>query len=224
MRSRVRRSRRRPSTGWRGANTVAAHSVAQQLWTYVQMPAMALGAAVSAMAAQNIGAGRWDRVAEITRMGIVYSVALTGALVALVFVLARPILSLFLGDDSTALPIAGAHLGPVDLGVRRVRRGARAVRHDPRQRRGGRPAPRARRRALPRADRGRVFRLGSARFGADALWLSYPIGMVAAMAMAALLHRYGGWCDGTLLPPVASECVQRALHHREPLGTVQPVV
>ena len=33
-----------------------------QLWTYLQMPAMALGAAVSAMAAQNIGAGRWDRV------------------------------------------------------------------------------------------------------------------------------------------------------------------
>lgn len=69
-----------------------------------------------------------------------------------------------------------------------------------------------------------VAYFGSARFGADALWLSYPIGMVAAMAMAALLYRYGGWRDGTLLPPAASECVQRALHHREPLGTVQPVV
>ena len=38
-----------------------------QLWTYLQMPAMALGAAVSAMAAQNIGAGSWDRVSAITR-------------------------------------------------------------------------------------------------------------------------------------------------------------
>ena len=40
-----------------------------QLWTYVQMPAMALGAAVSAMAAQNIGAGKWERVSAITRSG-----------------------------------------------------------------------------------------------------------------------------------------------------------
>ena len=45
-----------------GVDTTAAFGVAMQLWTYVQMPAMALGAAVSAMAAQNIGAGRWDRV------------------------------------------------------------------------------------------------------------------------------------------------------------------
>ena len=34
----------------------------QQLWTYIQMPAMAIGAAVQRMAAQNIGAGKWDRV------------------------------------------------------------------------------------------------------------------------------------------------------------------
>ena len=40
-----------------------------QLWTYLQMPAMALGAAVSAMVAQNIGAGKWDRVSAITRVG-----------------------------------------------------------------------------------------------------------------------------------------------------------
>ena len=41
-----------------GVDTTAAFGVAMQLWTYVQMPAMALGAAVSAMAAQNIGAGQ----------------------------------------------------------------------------------------------------------------------------------------------------------------------
>ena len=36
-----------------GVDTTAAFGVALQLWTYVQMPAMALGAAVSAMAAQK---------------------------------------------------------------------------------------------------------------------------------------------------------------------------
>ncbi len=40
-----------------GTSTTAAYGAANQLWTYVQMPAMAVGAAVSAMAAQNIGAG-----------------------------------------------------------------------------------------------------------------------------------------------------------------------
>jgi putative MATE family efflux protein len=45
-----------------GVDTAAAFGVAMQLWTYVQMPAMALGAAVSAMVAQNIGAGLWSRV------------------------------------------------------------------------------------------------------------------------------------------------------------------
>ena len=61
-----------------GVDTTAAFGVAMQLWTYVQMPAMALGAAVSAMAAQNIGAGNWDRVSAITRSGIVYNVLITG--------------------------------------------------------------------------------------------------------------------------------------------------
>ncbi|HET9145149.1 MAG TPA: MATE family efflux transporter, partial [Sphingomicrobium sp.] len=60
-----------------GVDTTAAFGVALQLWTYVQMPAMALGAAVSAMAAQNIGAGLWDRVGRITKIGIVQTVIIT---------------------------------------------------------------------------------------------------------------------------------------------------
>ena len=64
-----------------GVDTTAAFGVAMQLWTYVQMPAMALGAAVSAMAAQNIGAGQWDRVGQITRVGIVQALLITGALI-----------------------------------------------------------------------------------------------------------------------------------------------
>ena len=37
-----------------------------QQWTYIKMPAMALGAAYSAMVAQKIGAGRRDREITIT--------------------------------------------------------------------------------------------------------------------------------------------------------------
>jgi hypothetical protein len=50
-----------------GVHTSAAYGAAAQLWTYVQMPAMALGASVSSMAAQNVGAGKMDRVEQIAR-------------------------------------------------------------------------------------------------------------------------------------------------------------
>ena len=65
-----------------GVDTAAAYGVSQQLWNYIQMPAMAIGAAVSAMAAQNIGAGRWDRVSSITRSGLLFNLVLTGTMVA----------------------------------------------------------------------------------------------------------------------------------------------
>ena len=66
-----------------GAATTAAYGAANQMWTYIQMPAMALGAAVSAMAAQNIGAGRWERVGQITRAGIGINILMTGSAVLL---------------------------------------------------------------------------------------------------------------------------------------------
>src|SRR4029078_5578951 len=89
-----------------GVDTTAAFGVAMQLWTYLQMPAMALGAAVSAMVAQNIGAGKWERVSSITRSGIAFALAITGPRVVLLAVAARPALALFLGGGSPALPIA----------------------------------------------------------------------------------------------------------------------
>lgn len=89
-----------------GVVATAAYGVAFQLWNYIQMPAMAIAAAVSAMAAQNIGAGRWDRVGAITRSGLLYNLLLTGALLGLLTLFDRPVLGLFLGHDSPAIPIA----------------------------------------------------------------------------------------------------------------------
>ena len=92
-----------------GVDTSAAFGATQQLWTYVQMPAMALGAAVSGMAAQNIGAGRWDRVDQITRMGAIFAIVMTGALVLLVMLAGRQVLGLFLDNASGAIAI-GVHI------------------------------------------------------------------------------------------------------------------
>lgn len=205
-----------------GVVTTAAYGVTQQLWTYVQMPAMALGAAVSAMAAQNIGANRWDRVAQITRSGIIYNILMTGALVVALTILDRPALELFLGDDSPALPIARhiqlvATWGFIAFGVSLVLFGT------------------------IRAN-GQVIwpllilfismypvRLGfvwatDQWLGTDALWLSFPVGMVATMLMAIVLYARGGWKRPSLAPTRIDqdECIELAMADAEPGGALQP--
>ena len=89
-----------------GTDTAAAFGAAVQVWTYVQMPVFAIGAAVTAMAAQNIGAGRWDRVSQATWAGVGINAAITGLLIAVVWIFNRQALSLFLPEGSAALPIA----------------------------------------------------------------------------------------------------------------------
>lgn len=206
-----------------GVDTTAAFGVAMQLWTYLQMPAMALGAAVSAMAAQNIGAGRWDRVSQITRSGVIFTLLITGVLVVLLAVADRPALALFLGGASPALPIArhiqllatwsfmvmgmtlvmfgtvranGAVVGPLIIlfiGLVPVRLG---------------------------------FALGAYRWlGADALWLSFPVSSLANLLMAVGFYLHGGWKKARMSideRPGEEECVEEALAAGEPGGRLNP--
>src|SRR3546814_16699007 len=72
-----------------GLVTAAAYGATLQLWNYVQMPALAVGAAVSAMVAQNIGAHRWDRVGAITNSGMAINFGMTGVLIALLLAFDR---------------------------------------------------------------------------------------------------------------------------------------
>lgn len=180
-----------------GVDTTAAFGATQQLWTYVQMPAMALGAAVSAMAAQNIGAGNWDRVSQITRMGLLFNILLTGGLVVALFFVDHLALGFFLGPDSPAIAI-GQHIlrvatwGFVAFGVTMVLFGT------------------------IRANGQVVWpvvilfislypvRLGVAYglrewLGVDALWVSFPVAMVATMIMAIGLYLQGGWRRSTVM-------------------------
>ena len=89
-----------------GVITAAAYGVTQQLWNYISMPAMAVGGAVSAMTAQNIGANRWDRVSRITRAGVIFSLIVTTSMVVLLALVDREALGLFLAQNSPAMPIA----------------------------------------------------------------------------------------------------------------------
>lgn len=204
-----------------GVGTTAAYGAVQQLWAYVQMPALAIGAAVSAMAAQNIGAGRWDRVARITRAGIVVNVLLTGGMVVLLTIFERPIIGLFLGGDSPALPIAAriqllATWGFVLFGVTMVLFGT--VRAN-----GAVWGPLA---ILFVAMY--PIRIGFATgmqplLGVDALWWSFPAGSAVTVALAGLYYLYGPWRKGRLLVPAGThECEEQVQANVEPAGTLKP--
>src|SRR6267154_6420363 len=67
-----------------GVDTAAAFGAALQIWNYIQMPAFAVGMGMSAITAQNVGAGKWERVPRIARVGVLYSVLLTGSIVLLI--------------------------------------------------------------------------------------------------------------------------------------------
>src|SRR5690606_16702279 len=89
-----------------GIMVTAAYGAAMQLFTYIQMPAMAIGGAISAIAAQYIGARKWDSLDKVTRAGVWVNFAMTGALTAILLLFDRPALVLFLGPDSPAVDMA----------------------------------------------------------------------------------------------------------------------
>jgi Na+-driven multidrug efflux pump len=205
-----------------GVATTAAYGVAQQLWTYVQMPAMAIGAAVSAMAAQNIGAGNWDRVSQITRAGVIFNILLTGALIGLLTLADRPALALFLGGESEALPIAQhiqliATWGFLFFGVSLVLFGT--------VRANGQVVGPLIILFISMYPVRLGFAFGTREWlGQDALWLSFPIGMVATMLMASALYLHGGWRNARIAPvPMdENECIEQAEATREPGGALRP--
>jgi Na+-driven multidrug efflux pump len=194
-----------------------------QLWTYVQMPAMALGAADSAMVSQNIGEGHWDRVGRVTRVGIVQSLAITGALIVLMTLADRTMLSLFMGPDSPALPIARhIHLlatwNFLLFGVMMVL--FATVRAN-----GAVWAP------LIILAVGLVpVRFGyiAATYhwlGADAIWTSFPVTSLINLALALVYYLQGGWKKARMSTqrfPDDDECTEEALATREPGGALNP--
>ena len=181
-----------------GVETSAAYGVAAQLWSYISMPAMAVGGACSSMAAQNVGAKLWDRVDATARAGIVQNVLMTGALVAIFYVLERPALGLFLPAGSPAIEIAVrinqlVSWSFVLFGVTIVLFGViRAT---------GAVMP-----ALVILFVSQIvvrFPFAEALmpyWGADAIWWSFPLGSVVSVIMTVAYYKYGGWRQARMGP------------------------
>ncbi|OYY89412.1 MAG: MATE family efflux transporter [Sphingomonas sp. 28-66-16] len=204
-----------------GVDTTAAFGVSLQLWAYVQMPAMAVGAAVSAMAAQNIGANKWDRVESTTRWGLLFATVITATMVVALLVFDRPVMALFLGGDSPALPIA-RHIQLLStwnfilFGMTMVLFGV--VRAN-----GAVLGPLAILFVAMFPVRLAFATLMQPVLGVDALWLSFPLGSVTTFVLAALFYRFGPWRKGRLVVPAAHHVAEaHAQAVGEPAATLTP--
>lgn len=181
-----------------GIHTSAAYGAAAQLWTYVQMPAMALGAAVSSMAAQNVGADRMDRVELIARSGVLYALVFTAVPVVAIYLADPWVLRAFLPGTSPSLPIA-IHInsivlwGFIPFGIAFIFSGI--VRST-----GAVWPP-----LLAMIISLWVVRVPLANvlepyIGAEAIWISFPIGSATTMLLAGAYYVWGGWRTSRMLP------------------------
>ncbi|HVB10013.1 MAG TPA: MATE family efflux transporter [Bacillota bacterium] len=85
-----------------GASATAAYGAVNQIASYVQLPAISLGIAVSIFGAQAIGAGRSEGLRRIVRAGIGLNFAVGGTLVLAAYLGSGPLLHVFITDAPTA--------------------------------------------------------------------------------------------------------------------------
>jgi putative MATE family efflux protein len=174
-----------------GSQTGAAYGAAMQLWNYVQMPAMALGSAISSMAAQNVGARRMDRVERVAWTGAGYALICSAAPIVVILLSQHLVLRAFLPADSPALPIAErinliAIWSFAPFGVAFAFSGvvrATGVVWPP---------------LLAMIVALWFVRIPFAHamqpyWGADAVWASFPLGSVVTLAIAMSYYRWGRW-------------------------------
>lgn len=204
-----------------GVETAAAYAVSQQLWTYIQMPAMAIGVAVSSMAAQNIGAGKWERVGAITRSGVIYNTIITLVVILAIILFDRPVMALFISSSSPAIPIA-RHIQLLASWTFLLF-GATMVLFSTVRANGATIPP-----LIILAIAFYPVRIGIALggqpyLGPDALWLAFPIGSLVSLSLATLYYRYGHWREQVLKVPPEPEQAGHHIHaDAEPAGRLHP--
>jgi putative MATE family efflux protein len=174
-----------------GSQETAAFNAAMQLWNYVQMPALAIAAGVSSMAAQNVGAGKWDRVGKVAASGVIFNLLIGGSLILIVYILNKHALGLFLPASGESLNIS-AHLNHIVIWSF-VFFGTSIVLYGVVRATGAVMAP-----LIMLTIALWFIRVPFAyamldRLQADAIWWSFPLASVMSMLMSIGYYRYGGW-------------------------------
>jgi Na+-driven multidrug efflux pump len=185
-----------------GVDTTAAFGAGLQIWNYVLMPAFAVAMGVSAMTAQNVGAGKWDRVTRIARVGVLYSVLLTGSIVLVIEGLNNYVFGLFLPAGSDALAIAG-HMNRIVTGSF-VFFGISVALFGVVRATGAVMAPLIILTVSLLVVRFPLAQLFLERYQVAAVWWSFPISSVVSTVLALFYYKYGGWRSAHMTVPAAA--------------------
>lgn len=180
-----------------GSRSAAAYGVVTQLWNYVQMPALAIAAGCSSMTGQAVGAGMWGRVSGVARSGILVNLLLTGTMVAVTLAFQPYILRLFLPNSDGAIEIAqrinwlatwSFPLFGITFVLFGVVRATGAV-----------VPPLIILSIAMLLVRQPFAWLLSPTLGADAIWLSFPVGSCVSVLLATIYYRRGRWREERML-------------------------
>jgi putative MATE family efflux protein len=181
-----------------GLNATAAYGASMQLWNYLQMPAMAIGSAVSAMVAQALGAGKHKRVGDVTLVGMTTNLAISISVAAIIVICDRPLLAVFLGHGSPALPIA-RHIqlictaSFVIISVTMILSGTmRAY--------GAVLVPLLIMFVSLYPGRIGFYALAHSRLGGEAVWWAYPVSSTISVVLTGGYYVWGNWRKTGVLP------------------------
>ncbi|KRQ17582.1 MATE family efflux transporter [Bradyrhizobium sp. DASA03076] len=83
-----------------GSDATAAYGAVNQVMGYTQFTAMSISIAVSILGAQAVGGGDRARLDGIVRTGLAFNLVLTGGLVALIYMVPRAVLGIFITDGA----------------------------------------------------------------------------------------------------------------------------
>ena len=83
-----------------GAHATAAYGAVNQVMNYIQFPAMSISIAASIFAAQAIGAGKADLLAQVTRISLIMNLVFTGGLITLAYLFSKYLMALFITDPT----------------------------------------------------------------------------------------------------------------------------
>ncbi|MGH6986647.1 MAG: MATE family efflux transporter [Caulobacteraceae bacterium] len=180
-----------------GYLTSAAYSIASIIWSYVQIPTMAIGASVSSMSGQNVGADLWDRVAKIARSGVGTALIVSTSVTILLYIFNHQVLTILLPSSSPAVPLAshinemvlwGFVIFSITFALNGVIRSTGAV-----------WAPLIILSVSMIGVRIPFAALMIPRFGENAIWWSFPLGTITSAILTSIYYKTGIWKKAKML-------------------------
>ena len=194
-----------------GSSVIAGYSAAVKLNTFAITSLTTLGNGTSSFAAQNLGAGKQERVEQGFRASVKLALIITVPFFAAFFFGSHAMLSLFMNEGSTIAMETGTQflriVSPfyfvisLKLMADGVLRGAGAMK------------------SFMIATFTDLFLrvilafLLSVRFGTMGIWLSWPIGWTIAMALSLFFYKKGVWKTGSFT--AREEQMEEAVMERE---------